>query len=131
MPIEPNIIDAIPTMGYAITALKRSGGDQKSPYWKNYSDAIAHFTQTHGEEAAKQLQDIAYQTAITKGDLNDELTKFSKRSIDTKTPFLPVIQNMLAMAYDGQKPLERVTYGFDVPKSGPSTVEKIVKVFKR
>jgi hypothetical protein len=132
-----NINDAIPTMGYAITALRRAKGDQKSPYWKNYTDAIAHFTQMHGLAASKQLQEIAYKTAMNKGDLNDELTKFSKTAIDTKQDIHPIIKNMLAMAYDGQKPLEKVTYAFDLPDQPiatdqpPQLQSKLAQLFKK
>lgn len=132
-----NLNDAVPAIGYAITALKRSKGDQKSPYWKNYTDAIAHFTQVHGAEAGKQLQDIAYNTAMKGGDISSEITRFSKNAIDSKRTFHPTIQNMLAMAYEGQKPIEKFQYGFDLPSVTPAAAataslpEKLATLFKK
>lgn len=135
--MSENLNDAVPAIGYAITALKRSKGDTKSPYWKNYSDAISHFSRVHGAEAGKQLQDIAYKTAMGGGDISSEMTRFSKNAIDSKQSYHPTIQNMLAMAYDGQKPLEKFQYGFDVPATPPaipataSLPDKLAALFKK
>lgn len=119
-----NLNDAVPTMGYAITAYRRAGGDPKSKYWKNYTDAIVHFSQMHGPEAAKQLQEIAMHPSLQKGDLNRQLTSYSKAAIDSRQPVSPVIKNMLAMSYDGQNPLDKFQYAFDIPDEQQTTVAK-------
>lgn len=130
-----NINDAVPTIGYAITALKRSNGDTKSPYYQKYLEAVSHFTRVHGGEAGRQLQQVAYDTAVGKGDVGEELAKYSRGSIASGRKLHPTIQNVLFLASDGQKPLDKFDYGFDVPATpvatAPPLTDKLAALFKK
>jgi hypothetical protein len=130
-----NINDAVPTVGYAITALKRSNGDPKSPFYQKYVEAVSHFTKVHGDEAGRQLQQVAHDTAIGKGEVGEELAKYGRTSIASGRKLHPTIQNVLYLASDGQKPLDKFAYGFDTPATpvatAPPLTDKLAALFKK
>lgn len=129
-----NETDAIPTMAYAISAYRKSGGDKGSDAYKSYSEAISAIARNYGSDTATEMQNVVNNVAVNNGDLNTSLKRYAKDTLSRKGATAnKFIRNFLAVADQNENILSKFTYGFNLPdgNGGADKIAAIQKVIQR